>query len=399
MRPKQHEQPRAILGGRTPNVFLREYWQTRPLLVRQGLPTSGLSLSAEELAGLACETDVEARVVIQSSGAWQVRHGPFAEDDFSRLPERGWTLLVQDVDKWLPEVAALWQRFRFLPVWRHDDVMFSYAAPGGGVGPHWDDYDVFLLQLEGHRHWQIARCFDREALAPDSELRLLADFSPEQEWTLGPGDLLYLPPGVAHCGIAVDASLGCSIGFRAPSAGELLTDLAGWLAQRAPAAARLRDPGRRDATHDPGLVDAASLAAVGRMLREACAVEPDELAEWFGAFITEPKPWLRPLPPAAPLERAEFARVLASGSRQLRADPASCLAHARRAEGGQLLFVDGEAYVLPAELYPVARTLCVPSSPVGTASLGSLSEPALDLLYLLYQGGSLLLEPSEDAGT
>ena len=209
--------------------FLGEYWQKKPLLIRQAFPNYQPPLTPEDLAGLACEEAALSRLVVhdRKKDSWTLRNGPFAEAEFPKLGKKDWTLLVQDMDKWDRDVRALLAHFRFLPAWRVDDIMISFAAPGGSVGPHVDQYDVFLLQAQGHRRWQIdtdphAPCGFR----PDVELKLLQKFTPSHEWLLEPGDMLYLPPGMPHHGEAVDACMTFSVGMRAPSQAELIVDLA-----------------------------------------------------------------------------------------------------------------------------------------------------------------------------
>ncbi|MET0410085.1 MAG: cupin domain-containing protein, partial [Polyangiaceae bacterium] len=209
--------------GLSPRRFLQRYWQKEPLLLR-GAVSSSFGLSGDVLAGLACEDDVESRLVLGSvEQGFRLEHGPFEAKRFRRLPRREWTLLVQDVDQHLPRVAALFEGVSFIPDWRVDDVMVSYAVPGGSVGPHVDAYDVFLVQLQGERRWQLSAQQDLE-LRSDAELKLLARFTPEVEHVLGPGDVLYLPPGLAHYGLAQSECLTASVGFRAPSQDELLAD-------------------------------------------------------------------------------------------------------------------------------------------------------------------------------
>lgn len=198
--------PLQLLGGLTAREFLRDYWQRNPLLIRQAIPDFETPLSPDELAGLALEEEVESRIIAPGEqGPWQLRQGPFKEEDFSTLPEREWTLLVQAVDQFVPEVAELVEPFKFLPSWRIDDVMISYAAPGGGVGPHYDNYDVFLLQGYGRRRWKIGqRCTSESPLQDNPDIKILAEFEQTDEWVLEPGDMLYLPPQLAHDGIAED---------------------------------------------------------------------------------------------------------------------------------------------------------------------------------------------------
>ena len=209
--------------------FVAEYWQKQPCLIRQAFPDVESPITPEELAGLACEEAVHSRLVMEKGGesAWQLRYGPFTENDFTALPDSHYSLLVSECEKWIPEIQNLLSAFDFLPNWRIDDAMLSYAPPGGSVGPHVDEYDVFLLQLQGKRHWHYDKNkITNPTLISDLDLAILASFTPEQEATLEPGDMLYLPPGVAHHGVALDACLTCSIGFRAPTASEILESFA-----------------------------------------------------------------------------------------------------------------------------------------------------------------------------
>ena len=225
MTETRREDGLRVLGGLSAAAFLGDYWQRRPLLVRQAFPGFEPPLDGGDLAGLALEDTVESRLVRGSaSQPWRVRHGPFAEGDFLQAPERDWTLLVQDVDKHVPDAAWITDAFDFLPQWQLDDLMVSYAVPGGSVGPHVDRYDVFLLQGHGVRRWQIGPPGSgRETLS--GGLRLLDGFEATDTWDLEPGDLLYLPPGVPHHGVAVTACTTWSIGLRSVSALDLLTGL------------------------------------------------------------------------------------------------------------------------------------------------------------------------------
>lgn len=205
--------------------FLAHYWQRKPLLIRQALADFELPLSPEELAGLACETGVHARLVQEAGGEtpWQLRYGPFSENDFLSLPESHYSLLVSDCEKWMPELNELVDQFHFIPSWRIDDLMISYAPDQGSVGPHLDEYDVFLLQASGKRRWFYTdERLDSPALIPDIDLAILAEVNFDQEVLLEPGDILYLPPGIAHHGVAEGPCMTCSIGFRAPSQAEIM---------------------------------------------------------------------------------------------------------------------------------------------------------------------------------
>jgi len=274
--------------GMPPQLFLRRYWQKRPLLVRNAFPGLVSPIEPDELAGLACEEAALSRLIThdRASDGWSLRSGPFEEDQFPTMPDHDWTLLVQDVDKWDPDVAALLDAFDFLPRWRIDDIMVSFAATGGSVGAHVDQYDVFLLQAHGQRRWQIDAS-DNPPLdfRDDVELKLLRQFTPTHDWVLGPGDMLYLPPGVPHLGVAQDPCLTFSVGMRAPSSAELIADYLDTLVAEADEAIRYRDPDLAPPT-DPNEIDATAMGRVVEALNALRMNDPDRLGEWFGRFIT-----------------------------------------------------------------------------------------------------------------
>ncbi len=274
--------------GMDADQFLRDYWQKHPLLIRNAFPDFTSPISPDELAGLSCEEGALSRLIVHDTAtdAWKVQTGPLPEDVFATLPERDWTLLVQDVDKWDADVATLLHHFDFLPRWRLDDIMVSFAAPEGSVGAHVDQYDVFLIQGMGHRRWQIdAGPNPPQDFREDVELKLLREFTPTHDWVLGPGDILYLPPGVPHHGVAQDACLTLSVGMRAPSHGELLTDLADTLAEHLPEARRYADPDLSPQSHD-GRIDADVLRRTRAALVDIQQIDDDTLANWFAGFIT-----------------------------------------------------------------------------------------------------------------
>jgi 50S ribosomal protein L16 3-hydroxylase len=281
--------------GMSPAQFLACYWQRRPLLIRNAFPGFVSPISPDELAGLACEPAALARIVRRerlaagddpAQSRWHLQSGPFDESDLTRLPERDCSLLVQDVDKWDADVAPLLDVFAFLPRWRIDDIMISFAEPGGSVGPHVDQYDVFLLQAHGRRRWQIdSRANADTRLRSDSELKLLQHFTPDADWLLQPGDMLYLPPGMPHHGEAVDACLTISVGMRAPAAGELISDLAEHLAEAMTESERYRDSDLAPAK-DPFEIDAAAIARLRTALGPLGSLDEHALRDWFGKFIT-----------------------------------------------------------------------------------------------------------------
>lgn len=278
-----------VLGGLAPADFFADYWQRKPLLVRHALPGYTSPVSADELAGLALEEDVESRLVLEQgvSGPWELRHGPFQNDDFRQLPENAWTLLVQGVDLWVPQVAEVLDHFDFLPRWRLDDVMISYAAAQGSVGPHFDQYDVFLLQVEGTRRWQVGgACDSSSSVLTNTDLSILANFNAEQNWLLEPGDMLYVPPGIAHWGVAETPGLTFSIGFRSPNLADMLGELAMDIGEQ-PDTPRYVDP-PLDVTMARDEIDAAFVTQAKQQLS---ALLEDEalIADWLARYMTSPK--------------------------------------------------------------------------------------------------------------
>ena len=327
-------------------TFLRDYWQKKPLLVRQAFPGFVSPITPEDLAGLACEDAALSRVVLHDRrrDRWELRTGPFAETDFPALPDHDWTLLVQDVDKWDADVRALLAAFRFLPSWRLDDVMVSFAAPGGSVGAHVDQYDVFLLQAHGHRRWQIdSRPGAPTAFRPDVELKLLRDFQPDHDWVLAPGDMLYLPPGVPHHGVAEDACLTFSVGMRAPSQAELVADFAEELAALLPDERRYGDAGLAPPA-DPHEIDDAAFARVRDALAPLRDMDDAAMRRWFGRFITQYRSAGElPRPPRPPTPAA-VETALAGGGELLRHPHAR---HAWAREGKRArLHANGLAYTM-----------------------------------------------------
>lgn len=279
-----------LLGGLTPQVFMRRHWQKQPLLIRQAVPGVVPPLGRSELFALAGRDDVESRLVAQADGAWTLRHGPFGKRLLPSAKQSGWTLLVQGVDLHVDAAQALLSRFRFVPDARLDDLMVSYATDGGGVGPHFDSYDVFLLQVQGRRRWRIGRMNDA-TLQPDVPLKILANFEPEEEHLLEPGDMLYLPPRWAHDGVAEGECITCSIGFRAPARDEVGREVLQRLLdgeEDAPNATLYRDPSQ-PATDTPGRIPSTLQSFTGEAV--ARLVEnPKALACALGEWLSEPKP-------------------------------------------------------------------------------------------------------------
>ena len=338
-------------------AFLRDHWQRRPLLMRDAWHDWSNPLEPDELAGLACEDEVESRLVMRTgSDRWEIEHGPFAPTRFASLGAGPWTLLVQAVDHHVPAVAALIEPFRFIPDWRIDDVMVSYAADGGGVGPHFDQYDVFLVQGTGRRRWRTGqRCDDTARLMPHEGLRLLADFECREEWVLGPGDILYVPPGVAHDGVAVDGDcMTYSIGFRAPSRGDLVSAWADHLLDEMGDDDRYTDPALCTEAN-PGEISAQALARLQEMAVGTLA-DRAAFATWFGRYVTEPKDEQIDWSPDEQVTAADLAQ--GSGTLTLERNPASRFSFIRQEGDTVTLFVDGASYTCRGEAARLAERLC-----------------------------------------
>ena len=276
----------TLLGGISAEEFLKDYWHKKPLLVRNAIPGFSGLLSPDELAGLACEEDAQSRLISFKGKQWKVEQGPFNEDRFSQLPERHWTLLLQELNHHLQEAADLLGQFNFIPHARLDDLMVSYAPDGGGVGPHFDSYDVFLLQGLGQRLWRISEQEDL-SLVEGAPLRILKKFNTEEEWLLSPGDMLYLPPHVAHWGIAVGDCMTYSIGFRAPSAQEFGSEFLNYLQEHKALEGQYRDPDLR-LQDSPGEIEQAMIDKVHNML-EGLKWDIKDVADFLGHYLTEPK--------------------------------------------------------------------------------------------------------------
>jgi 50S ribosomal protein L16 3-hydroxylase len=369
--------PTTLLGGRAPRVFLERYWQKRPLLVRGAWPGFRDPASVSDLFRLAARDDCESRLVTRTGARWRLRHGPLREATLRGLPTTRWTLLVQGLNHFVGSADRIMRAFAFIPYARLDDVMVSYAARGGGVGPHVDSYDVFLLQGGGRRRWRIATRGQR-GLDPRAPLKILKHFRAEHEWILGPGDLLYLPPGVAHEGTALEPCFTYSIGFRAPSARELGTEFLAFLQDHLDLPETLYAdphlaPARAPARLDDALVRrAAAMIAHVRWSR-------GDVAEFLGRYLSEPKQHVRFARPTRPLRPGAFARACGRGGIALA--PATGMLH----RGGRV-FVNGEAVSASGAVgATLARLADRRELPPGT----SFTREALELLYTWYRTGYL----------
>jgi len=364
----------SLLGGLTVNEFLREYWQKKPLLIRQAIPAFAGLLDPQQLMALACTEDAQARLVTQLRGKFDLRQGPFDAGDFKLPAKTRWTVLVQGANHHLPQAAALLKRFAFIPHSRLDDLMVSYAPEGGGVGPHFDSYDVFLLQGSGHRRWQISSQPDRNLIA-GAPLRILCDFRAEQEWVLGPGDMLYLPPHCAHNGIAEDECMTYSIGFRTPAYQELAEQFLVYLQDRIAVAGMYADPGLKTQTHSSE-ISAAMLDQVERAIKQV-SWDRGDIANFLGCYLSEPKPHIYFSVPVRPLNPEKFKQAIMQRGLQLDLK-SQMLCHAGR------IFMNGEGYPVNRREYSLLRALADErASPAVTGCSAGLCE----MLYQWYRDG------------
>jgi 50S ribosomal protein L16 3-hydroxylase len=334
-----------LLGNRTPRQFMRRYWQKKPLLIRQAVPGISAPLSRDELFELADSDDAESRLITHFRNTWNLEHGPFAPDELPSVKKREWTLLVQGVNLHDDRAHALMNLFRFIPDARLDDLMISYATDGGGVGPHFDSYDVFLLQVHGKRRWRIGAQRDL-SLKPGLPLKVLQHFEAEEEWVLEPGDMLYLPPHIAHDGVAEGECMTCSIGFRAPSAHELTAQFLYHLAERTgekasgKADARYRDPAQPP-VDTPAALPSLLVERVGAILANVDWSDKD-IAEFLGTYLSEPKANVVFDPPTRTLNEQKFVeRAKKTG---IRLDRKTILLYNTHS-----YFVNGEAAALSAK--------------------------------------------------
>ncbi len=374
-------------------AFLSDYWQQRPLLIKNPWGDWTNPLDPDALAGLACEEGVESRLIEAVRGTWTLENGPVPQDRFGTLGKTPWTLLVQAVDTHVPSVADLLTSFRFIPNWRIDDVMVSYASDGGGVGPHFDQYDVFLIQGLGTRRWQVgALCDSSTALMPHDDLRLLSGFEATQEWLLEPGDILYIPPRIAHNGVAVgDDCMTYSIGFRAPSRGELTADYADDLVAEMDDDDRYGDPGLK-LQHNPGEISAEALDALHAMVTEKLA-DRAAFARWFGTYNSTRKYADIDFTPDDRVGEEDVCAMIGQSTPLCR-NPASRFSFIR-GEGQEVnLFIDGECFECGGETAVFAETLCAQDTVIVDAELLK-SKPAVTLIAKLINQGSAAFEEED----
>jgi 50S ribosomal protein L16 3-hydroxylase len=317
-------------------IFLADFWQQKPLFARNALPRFARLLDRARLIKLACRDDVVARLVIGSGKTWRVEHGPFRARDFAGLPPRNWTLLVNGLEAVLPHARSLQQAFNFIPTARHDDVMASFAAPGGGVGPHFDSYDVFLVQGAGTRRWGIGTQRDLDLIA-GAPLKILQRFRAQRTWTAGAGDVLYLPPRYAHHGVALDACITWSVGFRAPGRQEMAERFLDYLRDRLLLDGAYRDPHLKLQRH-PALIGKAMLRQVKSMVASIRWSAAD-IEQCLGEYLTEPRPGVV-FKRGRPMAAAQF-------SKSLRARGVRLALPTRMLTCGAHVFINSEAVTVP----------------------------------------------------
>ena len=375
-----------LLGGLSASTFLRRHWQKQPLLVRGAIPGFTGDLDLGDMIELACRDHCESRLVVRNADRWTVEHGPFERKRFSRLPRRNWTLLLQGLDQILPAARQLLSRFDFIPYSRLDDLMLSYAPAGGGVGAHFDSYDVFLLQGPGKRRWQVGRQRDL-AQVENAPLKILKRFAPDGQCLLSAGDMLYLPPEFAHDGVAVDACYTYSIGFRAPSHRELVSQFLIFLEEKLDSGGRYSDPDLSVQTH-PAQLGAGMIEKVGRILGDISWTRCD-VAEFLGSYLTEPKPHVLFAAPRKPLSEIAFSRASRRDGVELAL--ASLMLYVKAN-----LFINGEQCKMNKVLATPMRQLADARRLPGYRI--PLKGPVNDMLYRWYRAGYIDLSKSGPAG-
>lgn len=339
------------LNNLTRQQFLDEYWQKKPLLIRQGLANFEDPITPDELAGLAMEEQIESRLVSQKDGQWNAEHGPF--EDYSHLGETDWSLLIQGVDHWDENVDALLSEFRFLPNWRVDDVMVSFATPGGGVGPHVDNYDVFLIQGSGKRSWQVGSNEALTEVVANQALLHVEEFDPIIDVELEPGDILYVPPGFPHKGVAIEPSMTFSIGYRTIAKSHLLSGLADYLIDNQIGKEMVVDPDR-SATTTPGLIDKADVNNLTNSLKDMLSDE-SLLIDFYGQSLSTAKHDLAIDDELEPFEASEILEILSQQPLQ-RLGGLRCLYFDDKS-AANAIYINGEKYTLNEHLITPLRLL------------------------------------------
>ncbi|WP_198264504.1 cupin domain-containing protein [sulfur-oxidizing endosymbiont of Gigantopelta aegis] len=391
LKSKKNSSP---LGDMSVATFLAEYWQKKPLLIRGAFPDFAAPLSPDELAGLACEEDVNSRIVIEKGGEhpWQAIHGPMNDDVFANMPETHWSLVVNDLEKYLPELAWITDKFRFIPEWHLDDLMSSYAAPEGSVGPHVDLYDVFILQGEGKRRWQLnTQPVAEDNVIPDIAIRLQKEFTAEIEWILEPGDMMYIPSGVSHHGVSIGESMSYSIGFRATSHADLVNDFVAHITDGLSINKTYQLPHNKQQVHS-NEISAAAIAELRRVFTEYLDPNHPELARWFGSYVSDSKvDYLHQCEQNVD-NLSQLKQLLLEQNAVLMRYPSSRFAFTRDSDHC-LLFVDGQDFKVSEQF---VYCLCDQRILDLDVLEKSASDNELDLFINLYNSGKLYLQYEDD---
>ncbi len=366
------------LGNISPETFLRDYWQKKPLLVRNALPGFAGLLAVDELVSLACQDSSQSRLITREDGEWNVQSDMLTVADFASLDNKQWTLLVHDVNHYLMAARDLLLQFSFIPYARLDDLMVSFSPKGGGIGPHVDSYDVFLLQGMGSKRWQISAQQNND-LIDDIPLKILRDFSPEQEWVLEPGDMLYLPPNYAHNGVAENDCMTYSVGFRAPSHQEICEQFLMYLQDHISIDGRYSDPDLA-LQSSPSEISASMLHKISTILSDIQWDNAD-VEKFLGIYLTEPKPHVFFDPPINPMSQEKFMRqVVKTG---VRLDLKSQLL-ARK----NIFYINGDEFIVDDDSRCLLETF---ASKKKLSIEEEVSEEISGLFYQWYRYGYILL--------
>ncbi|MDP2787594.1 MAG: cupin domain-containing protein [Pseudomonadota bacterium] len=366
----------CLLGGMSVEKFLAEHWHKKPLLVRQALPNFGAWLDRESLSELACQDNSEGRLVQFKRGQCQLEYGPFEPEELQALPKKNWSLLVSGVNHLMPRADWLLHRFDFIPAARLDDLMVSFAPPGGGVGPHFDSYDVFLIQGQGRRRWEIS-AQDDLTIVEGAPLRILKEFRVDQTWEVGPGDMLYLPPQLAHNGVALTDCMTWSIGFRAPKAEEIVGQFLTYLQDKLELPGIYADPDLKPSKH-VAEIPGAMLDWADKTIRAAARWDKAEIADFLGRYLSEPKSHVFFDPPARP-------KTLATFTKALRKHGVALDARSQMLFRSDAFFMNGERAEAAPALCPTLRDLADKRH----LPPGEYAEEIVALLHLWYLAGYL----------
>ncbi|MFP5429843.1 MAG: JmjC domain-containing protein [Gammaproteobacteria bacterium] len=387
--------PLPHLGGLTATEFLRDYWQKKPLLVRNAFPELAWRLSPEDMMELAAEEGVEARIVLeQGKTPWELRKGPFTTKQFKQLPKSHWTLLVQAVDHYLPELADYLEHFSFVPNWRIDDIMVSYAVEGGSVGPHYDQYDVFLIQGIGQRRWQLGQqCDEQSPRVAGTRLRILQQMDVVFDEVVNAGDMLYVPPGMAHNGVAQNECMTFSIGFRAPVLAHLLERVVDQVLEQSGSGRLVSDAGRPVAVH-PGALTEHDLERLRAQLL-GLLDNREAMTAALAPFLSEAK-YEDYEPQGQEMSAAEIREAVQGGA-LLRRDPASRCLYTEAGEQPEQLFVNGQVIEFPVGIAPLVRLLADQRCLTARELASWLEQPeTLDWLQGQIAAGHWFLELDDD---